>query len=101
VNSYTPANPPGGGSGKKIWDYAVAHGVPIVELHYNPNNWGQSRESGWGTWACQFAPGTEANRITPHGAWCGWLAEEGRAYVQGMTGGYRMVDMAEMGERDA
>ena len=35
----------------KIW---TALSPEIWELHYNANNYGNSKENGWGTWACHY-----------------------------------------------
>lgn len=52
----------------KIWkELSTIPELELLELHYNPNNWGNSKHDGWGTWACHFRiDGTYSEQ------WCGW-----------------------------
>ncbi len=67
MNSYTPKNPPKRGTALKIWRELSEAGIEMLELHYNPNCFGNAKHDGWGTWACHI-------RIddTYLEQWCGW-----------------------------
>jgi len=68
MNNYTPENPPKRGTALKIWcELSAIPGLEMLELHYNPNCWGNTPTDGWGTWACHI-------RIddTYMEQWCGW-----------------------------
>ncbi len=53
MNTYSDTNPPKSGTAKKIYASMKKRGMKVRDLHYNPNNWGQNRDRGWGTWACE------------------------------------------------
>ena len=68
MKSYTPSTPPEKGTALKIWNgLSAIPGIEITELHYNPNNWGQSACDGWGTWACHILLNGVYEEM-----WCGW-----------------------------
>jgi hypothetical protein len=45
------------GNAKKIWDTLKQEG--LIELHYNPNNFGRNKIDGWGVWSATFIDGSE------------------------------------------
>ena len=65
---------PKSGRARRIWDALVRMGFEPASLWYNANNWGQSPESGWGTWAF-------SGRIE---SWCG--EDQHGVYVQRSSG---------------
>lgn len=80
MNSYKSR--PARGTGRHIWDALVANNLAVLELHYNPNCWGQCPEDGWGTWVCTLA-GLGDELSDERDSWwrfCG--VHEGRAYIQ-------------------
>ena len=79
--SYTHDNPPKIGNAKKIWD-VLCNNYKVVELHYNPNCWGNGKENGWNTWACTIED------YNPW-KWCG--IKDGHVYLQSMVGSYQRV----------
>lgn len=82
---YDEQNPPRSGVGKKIFNGLKKAGFEVVDLHYNPNNWGQSKEDGWGTWACRI----RGNLITGE-YFCG-LTNAGEIYIEGTTAPFGVV----------
>jgi hypothetical protein len=54
MNDYSDDNRPKNGNAKKIYNKFKEMGWEICDLHYNPNNWGNSQSQGYGTWTCEL-----------------------------------------------
>lgn len=93
MNSYTQNNPPKNGTARKIWAYIHRGNLRIAELHYNPNNYGNGREAGWGTWACTFERSNACPLAFSDGVHIAWIND--RAIGQLMTAPYTPFDLAD------
>jgi len=71
--AYTPEEPPARGVARKIWQALEEASLIPLSLHYNANCWGQGRQDGWGTWACEIAEGEFH---------CGWDDVRQQAYLR-------------------
>lgn len=83
MNTYNDNNPPKSGNAKKIYDAikAMPNSPEILDLHYNPNCWGNAPERGWGTWAVTFNWGPRHD-----GFWCG--IDDRGVYLEGTRAPY-------------
>lgn len=85
MNTYTDNNVPKGGNAKKIFDALNRNGFTVIDLHYNPNCWGNSTGDGWGTWSCRIRSDKSPRDWGDIGIHCG-LLDDGRAYLQTIDG---------------
>jgi len=82
--SYTQENPPRRGKALKIWrELSTIPKFEMLELHYNPNCFGNAKNDGWGTWACHFRFEGDYSE-----QWCGW---DNGAYLMGNVLPFRVV----------
>ena len=83
LRQYTPQDAPRRGRARRIWDAFERAGMPLKDLHYNANCWGQGQRNGWGTWACETRHPVRGETLY----FCGEDGE-GRVYIQQASAPY-------------
>lgn len=87
MNEYSDKNPPKSGTAKRIYDVMKKNGITVHNLHYNPSCWGQGKDQGWGTWACDIV---YKEVIPAHFVgWCG--IKSGSVYLEQNRAPYNLV----------
>jgi hypothetical protein len=72
MNDYSDSNPPKRGTARKIYKVLKNAGYYVYDLHYNPNNWGNNPDQGYGHWACILHNCSNPDYPSPFTGWCGF-----------------------------